>query len=154
MGLREPGGGLPDPRRARVAGADPKGFVQRIAVARLGAGLPPEEPDLAEPGDQVSATSALLGPVQGLLLQKPERLQQELSASGLKGLEHRLLKASQGRLLREGHSDGYSQLGHVGVLSCGNERTLRALFHQVGISLRDWLAGDANWAPKRSHSRS
>ena len=50
MGLGQPAGRLPDPRRARIACRDLKRLIERVVIAGVGAGLPAQEPDLPEAG--------------------------------------------------------------------------------------------------------
>jgi hypothetical protein len=79
--------------------------------------LPPEEPDLTEPGDQVSATPALSGTGDHLRLDEAEGLGEELPARSLQLGEDRPFQARERRLLRDRDPQGYSRLGHGSVLS-------------------------------------
>ncbi len=94
-----------------------------MTVACLGAGLPPHEPELPEPRDEVAAPPALLGPGPRLvqaLLEVTEGLEQQVPARGHEHREDRPLQDREGGLVGQGHADGYCQLGHGGVLSGGD----------------------------------
>jgi hypothetical protein len=137
---------LPHPGGAGVARADPERLVQGVAVAALPAGLPPAEPQLPEPGEQVAPPPPLTGPgprLEQAVLELPERLEQELPARLHQGGEDRPLERGERGVLGPGDPDGYAELGHVGVLlDLDIERTLRAPTCSVW-DFRDWLRGDA-----------
>ena len=146
VGLGEEGRRLADPRRAGILRGDPERLVQRVAVAALPAGLPPREPELPEPGEEVASSPPLAGPgprLEEALLELAERLEEELPARLHQGGEDRLLQGGQGGVLGPGDPDRYAELGHVGVL-LGSviERTLRAPSCSVW-DFRNWLRPDA-----------
>jgi len=103
-------------------------------IALLGASLPAQEPDLAEAGYEVASASALAGAYQHGRLDHRESLQKELAARGLKLLEHDALQGGHGGPLGHGDPEGYSQLGHVGVLSWLTSGRYVPLCFRCGIS--------------------